>query len=303
MSFPRPYHGLNTATSPFPSTWNPFRKEPDPFWYSPGSNSDVLSDAFSSLENSGNGLTDLILQQYKKYSRLPAPIQVFFGLNVGAWILWTLFPRFMKRNALASVWNNRKGRWWSMFLATFSHRSLYHIAGNMSILLQYGPILIEELGEEVFTGTVLFSALVSGAMPVALDSFLAWRFPKVERFKVPTPSGDTPEGGTLGFSGVGMTLVYLFTVLYPETPVRFYSDMPTKEGSVTIRTLTVGTFALDCAGLIVSTLLFPTGISHSSHLAGFLCGSLVRRFLGYTESGRRLTSWTCRWKLRRPGPL
>ncbi|KAJ1412254.1 hypothetical protein B484DRAFT_455410 [Ochromonadaceae sp. CCMP2298] len=291
MSFPRPYHGLNAAVS-----W----KIPDS-WNLPSSKSDTFTDVFNTLDDAGNGLPDLLLRQYKKLLRLPRPIQIFFGLNVGAWILWQLVPRFMKKHALANTWNNRQGRWWSMFFASFSHRNLYHIAANMSVLLQYGPLLVAEFGEGVFSSTVLLSALVSGAVPVAVDSFLAWQFPKNERFKMVTPNGDTPETGTLGFSGVGATMIYLFTVLNPETRVVLYIDPPGK--TRLLRHLTTGTFLFDCAGLVVSTFLFPTGISHSGHLAGFLCGSLVRNFLAYTETGRQLTSWRCGWKLRQRGPF
>ncbi|KAJ1414633.1 hypothetical protein B484DRAFT_482212 [Ochromonadaceae sp. CCMP2298] len=277
------------------SLWNPFGSDSDPpVGYFPSSDIAIIADAFKLVDESGSGVPGIATQHYARFTRLPPAVQLVFGVNVGIFLLWALFPKFMDRHAVASMENNKKGRWWSMFVASFSHYRLYHIIGNMSVLLQFGPALVRELGQGVFAASVLSSALFSTVLPMATGRLLAWRFPKFEGFK--------GSAGSLGFSGVAMTLVYLYSAISPNAMVCADRKAAARRQGVTVRQMLMGVFEGDIVGLAVSMVL-PTGVGHGAHLAGILCGVLLRRFLCYTRAGRRFLTVRGCHKLRRSGKL
>lgn len=184
--------------------------------YVPSEDEDVLQ-GLARLSETTATFEAFLAKQFEAFLCLPPVIQGLVGVNVFIWFLCNLSDSFMRRHCGVSVKNVREGRWWSVFISAFSHQSIAHLMGNMSILMKLGGPVAEALGCKRFLLLVLGSAVGASLIATTWTWLTAKVFRRDERLQqhlsIPT----------IGFSGVNMALFYLFSEMRPNSLVEFVS--------------------------------------------------------------------------------
>lgn len=142
---------------------------------------------------------------------------------------------------------SRKNLCWPMFLSSFSHVSIIHLAANMFVLHSFSNILCHTLGKEQFVGLYLSSGVVS--------SFASYFYKIVSK----------NSGFTLGASGAIMAMVSYICFHNPEEKLYIlFLPFFTFQAGAAIKAI----MAFDAAGLIFSWKF----LDHAAHLGGALLG-------------------------------
>lgn len=152
------------------------------------------------------------------------------------------------------------GKWWSPLTAMFAHADLFHIFGNMFILVTAGPALEERIGERKF----LLVYFLAGLAGFAAHVILSFVVPNV----VPTYTT------ALGASGAIFGVLTCYAVRYPRSllPMIFPGFM------LFVVRLPAFVYLLIYLGINVAylggALVGATGggVAWWGHFAGFLVG-------------------------------
>ncbi|XP_062562877.1 presenilins-associated rhomboid-like protein, mitochondrial [Armigeres subalbatus] len=176
--------------------------------------------------------------------RVFAPICALNVLVFGMWRIPQLQPmmlRFFASNPAA------KAVCWPMFLSTFSHYSLFHIAANMYVLHSFCHAAVATLGREQFLGLYLSAGVIA--------SFASHLFKTVVR----------QPGMSLGASGAIMGILAYVCTQYPDTQLSIvFLPMLTFSAGAAIKVI----MGIDMAGVLLGWKLFD----HAAHLGGALFG-------------------------------
>eukprot|EP01031_Cornospumella_fuschlensis_P027222 gene27222-32889_t len=246
--------------------------------YAPEDNLAIVGNAaFGSFQGEAN-LPAQLSGLWRHIQEQSAIIKLVLLVNVLFFALWQIFPVLMENNAAVGTMNWRAGRWWSILLHAFSHRDLVHLIGNMSFLLSIGSLLEKAVGGHVFASTIVCTPLVSGTITLLYRHSLAMMFPSIKRYQ------SALYATTIGFSGVVSAFACLYVFINPSLKVRYMHV----NRHTTLYDLFTYWLWFDVFGIIVSTLFFSTGISHTSHLGGVFSGFIVRQALiklGKSSSG------------------
>jgi membrane associated rhomboid family serine protease len=250
--------------------------------YAPGNDVDVVFDLVSILFTHKGA----IINELKScFFKLPQAVLWCLLANTGMWVLWVFFQNFMIKHAAASIQNMKEKRFWSLPLSAFSHRSIAHLAGNMSVLVTVGARVATKLGKQAFFSVVGGTAAIEGLLTVIYEWILSnldfdnpYRKKREQTFHI-------------GFSGVNSALLFLFPLLLPSVSFQLGQECSTP---VTGSKLFSFIFWFDVCGLLLDIFFWGTGISHIGHLSGYFCGYLAKRFLSDTKPGRKMISWRTR---------
>lgn len=176
--------------------------------------------------------------------RIFAPI---LGLNVlvfGLWRIPQLQPMMVKYFASNPA---AKAVCWPMFLSTFSHYSLLHLAANMYVLHSFSHAAVATLGREQFLGLYLSAGVIA--------SFASHIFKTI----VAQP------GLSLGASGAIMAILGYVCTQYPDTQLSVvFLPMYTFSAGAAIKVI----MGIDLAGVLLGWRIFD----HAAHLGGALFG-------------------------------
>eukprot|EP01031_Cornospumella_fuschlensis_P024913 gene24913-30099_t len=240
--------------------------------YAPDNSEDALKNLLS--------IDDAAMEKFLSYVLTLAPnVQSTLAINIVIFLLWQLNGKFMLRHAAISNKNWKEGRWWSAILGSFSHSDLYHIVGNMSILLSIGARVHAVIGDKAFAGVILGSSIICSGLTLLYNYVVARLRPDS---KVHQQSLSTPH---IGFSGINCTLLYLYTAINPSLLVLYgFTSHP----AITLKDMFFLGLEFDLTGLAISACAAPTPISHIGHLSGVCAGVLLRLFLTVSAVGRRL---------------
>lgn len=274
-------------------TFTPFwRKEPEAMeLYLPSEDATLLEDFTSRVDQYESGLYDITMWLMTSFERLPGAIQCLLAINIAVWLAWQIVPKVMRKHAGASMKNFLEGRPWSLFFSTFSHASLAHLVGNMSVLVVVGPKVLSLLGIKLFKTSVAISAALTGVLPLVVekitDLFHSRRvLPKEQK-----------ESVHIGFSGVGCTLLYLLAILKPSLQLTFVGQE--KSLPITITSFVRNAVCFDVLFLLFEIFLgIHTGISHSGHVGGYLAGALTQHIACHTRYGRSSLKPRVRFQLQ-----
>ncbi|XP_065083313.1 presenilins-associated rhomboid-like protein, mitochondrial [Ochlerotatus camptorhynchus] len=176
--------------------------------------------------------------------RIFAPICALNVLVYGLWRVPQLQPlmvRFFASNPAA------KAVCWPMFLSTFSHYSLFHIAANMYVLHSFSHAAVATLGKEQFLGMYLSAGVIA--------SFASHLFKTVVR----------QPGLSLGASGAIMGVLGYVCCQYPDTQLSIvFLPMFTFSAGAAFKVI----MGFDLAGVLLGWRVFD----HAAHLGGALFG-------------------------------
>lgn len=237
--------------------------------YSPEDHLAIFGNALFGTFHGELTLPAQLSSMWRHINEQSSVIKTVLLLNTVFFVLWHILPAWMERHAAVGNMNWKHSRWWSILLSAFSHRDLAHFMGNMSIFLTIGSLVQKEVGNMLLVSIVILSAVVSGGCTLIYRHLLAVMFPNINRFQ------NTLYATTIGFSGVVSALVCLYTHIHPSLQLRYMHV----NRYTTLYDLYTYLLWFDVFGLAVSTLLFSTGISHTSHLGGVITGLLIRRAL------------------------
>ena len=183
-----------------------------------------------------------------------SPHEAFVLACLVCFVLWQTAPRPMYRHAVCSLRAVQQGRVWVMLTANVSHASGYHLLHNALQLLHFGPLLRATLGCERLSQLLVCAAVCSSSASMLWHGVLKSR----------------PGEGSLGASGVVLSLVAANAALYPDFPVRMYGiDM------TAVQQLLVY--------LLLDVLASSSGrsLDASAHVGGAACGwMLAKRWRG-----------------------
>lgn len=249
---------------------------------SPSSSAEIRLDDFFTFDDFISEMVDLGMKQRDSFSSLPRIIQICLITNIGFWLAWQLFPETMRKHTACSQENLEQGRPWSLALSALSHLSPIHLLCNMSVLSQFGPLVLKELGNKAFFGLIVSSSLLGGMAPLIWDNLT-----KILIYRKQLPNQQIKKS-YIGFSAVNSAILYMFSRLRPNNMASFMDFPPTR-----MKKMIEYIIAGDIAGAVVNTFMFSTGISHIGHLGGFLAGHLTKIFLCDTQIGRDLIGWSC----------
>lgn len=176
--------------------------------------------------------------------RIFAPICALNILVYGLWRLPQLQPMMVKYFASNPA---AKAVCWPMFLSTFSHYSLFHIAANMYVLHSFSHAAVATLGREQFLGLYLSAGVIA--------SFASHVFKTIMR----------QPGLSLGASGAIMAILAYVCSQYPDTQLSIvFLPMYTFSAGVAIKVI----MGIDLAGVLLGWRIFD----HAAHLGGALSG-------------------------------
>ncbi|XP_053692509.1 presenilins-associated rhomboid-like protein, mitochondrial [Sabethes cyaneus] len=176
--------------------------------------------------------------------RVFVPICALNVLVFGLWRLPRLQPMMVKYFA-----SNPAARavCWPMFLSTFSHYSLLHIAANMYVLHSFSNPAVATLGREQFLGLYLSAGVIA--------SFASHLFKTVTR----------QPGLSLGASGAIMAVLAYVCYQYPDTQLSIvFLPMYTFSAGAAIKVI----MGIDLTGVLLGWKVFD----HAAHLGGALFG-------------------------------
>ncbi|XP_055639803.1 presenilins-associated rhomboid-like protein, mitochondrial [Toxorhynchites rutilus septentrionalis] len=176
--------------------------------------------------------------------RIFAPICALNVIVFGLWRLPRLQPmmiRYFASNPAA------KAVCWPMFLSTFSHYSLFHIAANMYVLHSFSHAAVATLGREQFLGLYLSAGVIA--------SFASHLFKTVM----------AQPGLSLGASGAIMAILAYVCTVYPDTQLSIvFLPMFTFSAGAAIKVI----MGIDLAGVVLGWKIFD----HAAHLGGAVFG-------------------------------
>tara|TARA_B110001452_G_scaffold39722_1_gene30458 strand:+ start:253 stop:1266 length:1014 start_codon:yes stop_codon:yes gene_type:complete len=135
-----------------------------------------------------------------------SPHEAFVLACVVFFLLWQTAPRQMYRHAVCSLRAVQRGRVWVVLTANLSHASGYHLLHNALQLLHFGPLLRATFGCERLSQLMVCAAVSSSSASLLWNGVLHNR----------------PGEGSLGASGVVLSLVAANAALFPTFPVRMY---------------------------------------------------------------------------------
>lgn len=177
---------------------------------------------------------------------------IIIGINLLFYLLNEMIPNSRTYTALNVIYVIQEHYVWQFFTYMFTHANLSHIVFNMIGLFFFGISTEKSLGSKEFVLFYLLIGFLSG-----LVSFIVYWF---------TGSYYT---FLLGASGAVYGVLFLYAVLFPNSKIYIWGILP------------IPAPLLVCiyAGIeIVSQLMdAKTGISHMTHLSGFLFAWLYIR--------------------------
>lgn len=135
---------------------------------------------------------------------------------------------------------------WTLFTSMFLHGNLTHLFFNMYALLLFGGLIERMIGSKRFLGIYIGAGLFASVI-----------------FTVFQKAFGNAQIGALGASGAIMAVLGLVIILLPKMKVLFFFIIP-----MNMRTAGILFALIDIVGLFGVS----TGIAHSAHLGGLLCG-------------------------------
>jgi uncharacterized protein len=174
------------------------------------------------------------------------------GINVLVFILQSIFPIITETFLLTP--SQVLYQPWTLITSIFLHGNLTHLLFNMYALLLFGGLIEALIGSKRFLGAYFISGIIAGIIYTAFQYTFG-----------------NPNIGALGASGAIMAVIGLVIVLLPNMKILFFFVIP-----MSMRTAGIIFALIDFVGLLGVT---ATGIAHSAHLGGLLCGVLFGIYL------------------------
>lgn len=221
-----------------------------------------------------------LLMPRRAKSRKASILRFFFGnpyvpvLSIGVadiavylgWKAAASHPRvmdFMERNFTASYRNLAQGRFWTLATATISHCDLWSAISSLNSIFTCGLPLAQVLGGPSVLSLYFGSSALSYASLIALD---VRRARKAQGDKAVRKLAAVDSDMYLGGNCAGTSLLTAFALGFPHSVIMAngYVRLP-----VVIEAL--ATWVYDFVNLGKEQ---QTGIPHSGHFAGALCGAL-----------------------------
>lgn len=179
-----------------------------------------------------------------------SPHEAFVLACLVCFVLWQAAPRPMYRHAVCSLRAVQQGRVWVVLTANLSHANVYHLVHNALQLLHFGPLLRATIGCERLSQLLVCAAISSSSASLLWNGVMHAR----------------PGEGSLGASGVALSLVAANAALFPTFPVRMYGfDMTAAQQLL--------------AYLLLDVLASREGyaLDASAHVGGAACGWLLAK--------------------------
>ncbi len=146
------------------------------------------------------------------------------------------------------------GQWWSPGTMIFVHAGLFHLFGNLFILLTAGPALEDRMGERAFVIVFALAGFGSSAVGVLLGTY--------------APTIVDPNTIMVGASGAIFGVLTAVAVLYPklELPILLF-----------IRVVWLPSFVVLLIYLAFNIvyIVSATNIAWYGHFAGFIVGLIA----------------------------
>ena len=174
------------------------------------------------------------------------------GINILIYILQSMFPIITQTFLLTP--SQVLYQPWTLITSIFLHGNLTHLFFNMYALLLFGGLIEALIGSKRFLGAYFISGIFAGIIYTGFQFLFG-----------------NPNIGALGASGAIMAIIGLVIVLLPNMRVLFFFVIP-----MSMRTAGIIFALIDFIGLLGVT---ATGIAHSAHLGGLLCGVLFGLYL------------------------
>lgn len=193
--------------------------------------------------------------QNQKSFRLKNVTMSLIVINIVMFILQSLFP--IITDTLKLVPAQIISQPWTLCTSMFLHGNLTHLFFNMYALLLFGGLIERMIGSKRFLGIYIGAGLFASVI-----------------FTVFQHTFGNPLIGALGASGAIMAVLGLVIVLLPNMKVLFFFIIP-----MNMRTAGIIFALIDIVGLFGVS----TGIAHSAHLGGLLCGLLYALYLKKTK--------------------
>jgi membrane associated rhomboid family serine protease len=187
-----------------------------------------------------------------------AVVKVLLALNVIVFLAWLpadlydpadQLGRFMAENFFVSREHLEEGQYWTLLTAEFSHREIWHLALNMMVLMNFGPVLVWRWGQRKFLVFYLIAAMVASIGHVVVGGLIG------------------RDTWALGASGAISGVLAAFAVLYPHHRILLFGIVPLPAYIATI--LFVG---LDVWGVVAQSSGGGLPIGHGAHLGGAAFG-------------------------------
>ena len=118
------------------------------------------------------------------------------GINVLVFMVMYQVPRIMELGMFMPYRTIRNNTWYELITSGFLHGGLIHLLFNMIILLFFGPVIEQSIGQEHFV--VLY---VTGLLASSIPSLIKHK--------------DNPEYTTIGASGAVESVLFAFIIIYP----------------------------------------------------------------------------------------
>jgi membrane associated rhomboid family serine protease len=157
---------------------------------------------------------------------------------------------FLAENFVLNLANIKKGHWWTVITAEFSHQQLFHYAFNMMTFVSFGQMIVHSMPH---VGPLAFGGLCLGSILSASAAFLLHS------------NGNDYRSG-LGASGMVCGVLAAITCAAPSARVAIFGFIPCQMWMSTL-----AFFAID-AGVLGLDIWSP--IAHDAHLGGSVFGTL-----------------------------
>ncbi len=140
---------------------------------------------------------------------------------------------------------------WTIFTSIFAHspNGLFHIIGNIIILVFFGRLLEQIIGTKKFTLLFLISGAIAGLSQIIFSVMIG-----------------NPTAGVLGASGSLSAVLGALTIYNPKMKVYLYFIIPIQLWIITVLYVVFSIVAIASLGSIMGN------VAHIAHLVGLIIG-------------------------------
>lgn len=201
------------------------------------------------------------LQDSSEAPRITPWVGRIIAANAVVWLLLqTVFTAPGFREVLRFTPGLAGTRPWTILTYMFVHGGALHLAGNLLVLLVFGPPVERRMGGRAFLSYYLYCGVGAAALALGLSSVM-------------------PVHPFIGASGAVLGVALAFAFAWPDARLVVF-PLPLR---ISARTLVLLLALVD----LVAALWVDDGIAHVAHLGGMAAGYIYFRIQGLARSHAR----------------
>ena len=185
-------------------------------------------------------------------------VKTIFYVNILAFLLTMAFPTFMYSNMSMYDTDSQFYHIYQLLTYQFMHQGIMHIAFNMIVLLSFGPMVEEILGERKMWISYLLCGISGAMLHVGMTNYV-----------------DVP---LVGASASIWGILVIFSLYYPNQKLYLFFLLGMKA-----KYLVSALFIVE----VVSAIYMSDNVSHYGHIGGAIMGLLIFIQNKYARSIKR----------------